>query len=480
MNLQKFFFLLCNILIKVCFLIFSMSSLYMLYSIFFTNSLLFVVLVLTVLIIFYYLKDFLMKYINKIISKFDGMSKAKMILIFLVLYVVVYSIYRFNLVTDFSAYSDSKVYVDFANKIFTNNGNQIVSSYTHVIFMGIYLSFSLLIGSNYQILLLFAFLVGTVFYFLIGCELFGKNQSFLLILIYLLLPSTILFPMLIIHEIFVYTFISISFYFYIKLIKEIKFYNLIIFLFSLVLLSFISPTSIIVIIALILVTCISKCKINIKSALLLSIVSVLLFSNLSTPIILTGITKQKIDSGSPIACNINIGLNQKYFGHFNSDDAKKVKDLTNNRLKQGLSTNQNDICLELAKEKVYDLMQNPGSIINLVVGKLYKTWRGPFHPLEVGAAVDREFNNGNNQLVYWGLTAISELLYLMVCLFGFFSVNIKKSISEEFGLIQCLLLGVVASLLIVETMNKYSLHQTIIIFICSFYWLFCNDSMKKL
>ncbi|MEG0408885.1 MAG: hypothetical protein RR623_08435 [Bacilli bacterium] len=204
---------------------------------------------------------------------------------------------------------------------------------------------------------------------------------------------------------------------------------------------------------------------------MLTIISAFVVSSQSTKVILSNLTSEEFTQGSPIACNFNIGLNSKYAGHFNPEDAANVEALLETNKLKGVNKNQNDICLELVNNKLLDYQKNPVKIIDLVLGKFYKTWRGPFHPIEAGASLDRTFNGSRNQIYYWIFTAISESMYLIICLMGFFACKIKKQDTDEIILFQCLLLGMVVTLLIVETMNKYSLHQTIGIFFCSVYCL---------
>lgn len=457
---------LMNFVCKFAFLTFILASLYMLVSLFTNNMLIYVIVVVLFLVILHWLRKPLELVVQKILLLIDCLTIKQMVIIILGVMIAYRLLMNVLLYTDFSSYSDMAVYTRLANEIVAGFKINEIVLYPHVVYMALFIAIPKMIGIGYSTTMFILFCVGTILYFLTFCRFMGKNNSFLAVVLYIICPSTILFSYLITHEILFYFLLSIVLYLYTELTlkKSRKAVDFGVMLFVLLLLSFISPMYIVVIITLIIFELFSKKQqlLKLASVFLLVIVSVL--GSVVTPMILQHFSMEDFSKGSPSMCNIYVGFNERASGSYNTEDIERLQYVLKTKGLDDTTSNRNEVCKELLGDRLMEYTKEPVRFFQLFAKKNYVNWKGDFHPLEVGASIDRTYNNGNNNLLFWLFTAVSEIIYLLVVSVGFVRLKWLDDEGDSKYLIVCILLGVYSALFFIESMNKYTLHQTILIF----------------
>lgn len=455
--------------IDVCiclFFVFSMISNLFVYSSSFTGimkyGLLAVVFIVFGLIV-YFFKDKIKNLINKLLIYLQSKNKKQLLLFIIVLAVllkILYSIFFYFDSTSFGG--DITIYKNIAETI-VNNGLGSAKDYIYyLVGVGLHLSVFKVLHIPYHIGVFVLFLLGTIINFYSFSKLIGKEKTFLLIVLYLLMPSTILLTFCITHELFVYFYFSMILFILNAFLRVNEQKKTIIF--GILLLLFVtlnqtvSPIGKIWFIVLFLLIVLTN--INSKKRIVLTIV--LLLSIVGSNILSTRLEGNTASQSNNYE-QLLIGSDLQSMGRHTDGKGKAAAkkyweergvELTYENLVEG----EKGALIEQYKY----LLTHPIDLIRLLANKFYTVWSGDFYSVEYAYLC-----NGINNITYYIMLVIGAVIWLLVTTIG---VVYYKKKEENIGIYnyKLIVLGIMAVLLITEVTNKYSCYMTMFIYFVAF------------
>ena len=318
----------------------------------------------------------------------------------------------------------------------------------------------------------------------------SKKVSFIISLILLILPSQIIVPQIITHEIVLIFFISISMWLYFKAIPKSKSLKIrvvlfLLFTFDLLLCTLINGQGIVVCIAYILCILISK-KNKLKewflsfgkiSLIMIFIIFGSIFANM---IHLNMVNLASNNNPNNPLQNVNkmywtlyVGSNFDEAASYSVKDAQKFSQYSQIYSKDQINNYQKDLLLERWRS----LASEPGKVVHLIYVKVNTIWRDfsyPYLVMQNSPLTDGYENSDviNNMSVL--LHILENVFYLFVSFIGLISsfVNLKKTSIDYMLFLKLLLMGVTCLLLITECNNKYS------ITLQPFYFIICLSQVS--
>lgn len=420
-------------------------------------------LILVVTVFIYYFKNKIKNIINKLINYLEKVTNKKTIIIIVLTSVLLKIIYYIFFFFDSTlAGGDITIYTNIADSIVENGINSIINNIYYLAGMGIHLSSFKIIGIPYHLGIYIVFLIGTIINYYSFSSLIGKEKSFVLIELYLLMPSTSLLTFCITHELFVYLYFSLILFVLNKFIINTESTKSIVYSFILLILILlnqtVSPIGKIWFIVLGLLILLTNIKINKKIVLLFVVVLSLLFSNVfSTKL------EGNIASQSNNIEQLLIGCDLESMGRHTDGKGKrearmywasKGVELTYENLVEG----EKGVLIEKYKY----LITHPIKLIELLANKFYTVWSGDFYSIEYAYLC-----NGIGKITYYIMLVLSALIWLFVITCGIAYYEEKED-SIYLLNYKLVLLGIMAVLLITEVTNKYSCYMTIFIYFIAF------------
>ena len=462
-NYVKWFKKLINICIYLFFIFSFISNIFVYTSIFngLIKYILFFVLSFIVILFIHFFKDKLKILINKFIKYISKLSKKKLLLIIvlssLILKIIAYIFFFFDS-TKFGG--DITIYANLADSIVNNGLSSIENNIYYLIGMAMHLSIFKYINIPYHVGIYIVFLIGTIINYYSFSRLIGKEKTFILIELYLLMPSTSLLTFCITHELFVYLYFSIIlFILNLYLNSEKNNIVLILLLFIFVTLNqTVSPIGKIWFIILFILVLLSNIKINKRITLLIVLVMTILSSNVV-------ISRLEVNTQSQsnnveqllIGCDLNsMGRHTDGRGKNAAKKYWQAKgiELTYDNLVEGEKG-------ALIEEYKY-LFTHPLKLIELLANKFYVVWSGDFYSIEYGYHME-----SISSMAYYIMLIMSALIWLLVISIGIVYYD-KQDKNISINTYKLLLLGIMSVLLITEVANKYSCYMTIFIYFIAF------------
>ena len=459
-------------LMNIFFLCALISTLYVLTSAFngITRIILFVVEVTIFSIIVYFYKNKIKKILNKILLLIDKLNCKEMLLIIclliIVLKVVYYCFYNFDATQD----GDIQLYNKIANQII-ETGSLRSNAISHLFGVACHLALFKYIKLPIQIGILIVFLIGTIINFFSFKSIIGKDKAFLLVLAYVLMPSSILLTFCPTHEIFLYMYLSLCLFALNRLINcdkknRMVLYSFLIVLFS-ILACFVNPSGYIMWIIIGLCLVFSNIKINKKIILLICLVLAICgFNLLKTSLHIN----EKVTELNTYTILIH-GSNPESLG-------EQVDRYPMRRMREYIFSNNmemNDENLIIAARYVlFDqykyLLTHPINLIKLLAHKFYILWSGNHYSIEMAYVY-----NAFGSVTYYTMLVLSALIYLFILTVG---IVYKKSKSFDICVTnyKLAILGCFGVTILSIVTNKYSLYVTLFIYFLSFYRIDIDDN----
>ena len=402
----------------------------------------------------------LMSYVLEKISCLDIRTMFLIITLSAVLLKIVFTIF-FNY--DATVSGDIEIYNDIAEGII-KTGNIHSEEISHL--YGVALQFVLfkLIGIPLHVGLFIAIYIGITANFFSFCKIVGKEKSFLLTMLYLLMPSTSFFTFSPTHEVFVFMYVSVFLYFYNKMLAESDTKKTAVYLFvtvaSTVLTCFVNPGGYILYVIMALTALFSNIRIDKK----ILVISALLVSILCSSLLSSFLEINEYKTSMNTYTILIHGVNPNSLGE--QEDGYPLKQMRMYIYENTLDFSE-DGFLDAAKHVLINhylfLLKNPLVLFRLIIHKIYILWSGVHYPIELA-----NHYGAVSGLLYLFFLGINTLIYLFMVTVGLVYYR-KKQDSVFVSNYKLELLGVAAMTLLCIVVNKYSVYATMFIYLTSFY-----------
>ena len=463
-NYNKWFQKVIDFFIALFFICSLISNLFVYVSVFsgWIKYLLFIVMALIFMTAVYLLREPLRKLIEKILTVLSGYSFRKLLILLVISSVLLKLVSLFFFFDSTKAGGDITIYASLADNIVEKGLSSVMDQIYYLVGMGIHLSVFRSLSVPYHLGIYLVFLLGTIINFYSFSERIGKEKSFLLIELYLLMPSTSLLTFCITHELFVYLYFSVILFLLNRFIgsadkRKILLYGVLLFT-AVTLNQTVSPIGKIWYIVLVLIVVLTDLQWPKKVILVL----ILAVSLLCTNVLSSGLEGNTLSQSNNIE-QLLIGSNLESMGRHTDGrgkqaakaywEARGVK-LTYENLVEG----EKGALIETYRY----LLTHPLKLMELLANKFYVAWSGDFYSIEYG------HNMGSiSDLMYYMMLAAGALIWLLAVSIGVVYDDRK---ARDIGInnYKLILLGIMGVLLITEIMNKYSCYMTVFIFFIAF------------
>ena len=416
-------------------------------------------MIVLLFLFFYFFKDKIRNILDSMINRLKEYDSRKLLLVIFATMVLLKTIYSVFFYFDTTAYGgDITVYANIADSIY-NNGLKSVTDYIYyLVGMGIHLSAFKALSLPYHIGVFIVFLIATIINFVSFTKLIGKEKTFLLIMMYIIMPSTCLLTFCITHELFVYFYFSIILYLISCFFKEEKTVNEVLYAFGITLFvslnGTVSPMGkiwFIVLGILVLLTNIScKKKIILTMVLMLSFMTT---NYLSTK--LEGNTESQSNNYEQLLIGSDLNSMGRHTDGRGKNAAREYwaargVELTYENLVEG----EKGALIEQYKY----LITHPVDLFTLLANKFYVVWSGDYYSIEFAYLC-----GALGTPLYYFMLVISALIWLiMMSLSVVYHCEKEEKIS--INTYKLIILGIMAVLLITEVTNKYSCYMTMFIY----------------
>lgn len=410
----------------------------------------------------YVFKDKIKTVINKCLDYNSKLSILNMFVIITVILIVLKVVYTILFKFDSTQDGDIQIYASIAESI--ANGQLDSSQLSHLLGVGFHLAVFNYLNIPYHIGIFIVFYIGAITNLYSFSNIIGKEKTFFIILLYILMPSTMLLTFCPTHELFVYMYLSLFFLVFNKFILEDNRTTLIIYFIILTivlyLLNTVTPMGKVIYIIIGLMVLFSNLSKNKKiSIVLIMILSIAISSSVSYLL--------KADDTSTT-------LNTYYIlvrGSSVECRGEHVDGYTNKLVKQYLldygleysKDNELFVIKKILLDQYIYLFKHPIEFIQLLCHKFYIIWSGDHYSVELA------FHYGAfGNITYYIFLSVSTILYLFVLSISLFFYT-KKEDNLFISNFKLLILGIAAVLLISLVLNKYSVYATLFLYLICIY-----------
>ena len=456
-----------SIVVECFFLISIIATLYVLTSSF-NGTLRYIVFVLLALVyvtLIVFFKEKVKKTINVALDKLSIISEKNMLIILLMTILFLKAIYTLLFYFDPTQGGDIQLYNELAERLMETNW--IASGdISHLVGIARHLIMFKKINMPLHIGMFALMFVASIMYFLAFKKIVGKEKAFLLMLLYILMPSTMLLSFAPTHEVFAYFYFSFFIFFFNKLFEEDNKYRIVLYsiivLITVILVCKVSPLGMIIYVILGLSILLSNVNMNKKIIIGL----VLMLSLLSTKI------TPKRSSDNRLTTDMNTyyilihGANIDSLG-------EQVDDFPNQAIREwmlenGTSDNYNyDTATEAAKNVLINqykyLFTHPVDLVRIVAHKLYILWSGDHYSVELAHTYGAVSDIG-----FYLMLGLSTMIYLTALTIGMFFTK-RKDDCIDISNCKLIVLGTAAITLFSVILNKYGIPITVFIYLVAFY-----------
>ncbi len=414
-------------------------------------------------LIIYFFKDRIRLVICKILSVFSRLNDREMLIIITLTAIVMKALFTFLFGFDATDDGDVKIYNDIADQILST-GNIHTYAISHLYGVALHLLVFKLFGLPLHIGMFAVIYIGTIFNYFSFKKIIGKEKAFLIVMLFLLMPSTSMMSQCITHEIFVYMYVSAFLFFYNRFIEEERKPNMIfqffMIIFNTILTCFVNPGGYIIYIIMILTVLLSntekKKKIMILAALLLSVCG----SNFISDFLNIYKYRTTMNTYTILIHGSNPWSLGEQVDGYPLDQMRKY-------IYENTLDFSHDGFVDAAKNVLFGqykyLIMHPVTFIRLIIHKTYILWSGVHYPIELG-----HFYDSIRGPVYYLLLAVNTVMYLFVVSVG---LAFYKKKEDRFDITNYKLefLGVFGLTMFCIVANKYSLYVTLFLYLIAFY-----------
>lgn len=423
----------------------------------------FAVLAIIYFLVVYYFKDKVKKCISNILEYIESIDDKKLLLILTVSMIVIKGIYTLFFNYDATVDGDIKIYNDIANTIISSKSLH-TDAISHLYGVALHFVVFKLLNIPLHIGIFLTFFIGTLVNYLSFKQIIGKAKSFLLIMFYVLMPSSGLISFCPTHELFVYMYMSIFLYAYCCFVRENELKKLIsisiVMWITTVLTCLVNPGGYILYVIMILSIVLSNIKwqkkIIIGLVLLLSILS----SNIISNILEVNEWNTAMNTYTILIHGSNpYSLGEQVDGYPLKQMRMFIYDNTMDFSREGFLYAGRNV---LINQYIY-LLSHPVTLLKLICNKIYILWSGVHYPLELA-----NHHHALSGVMYYVLLVINTLMFLFINTLG----NLKrKNTNDEIDIstYKLALLGIGAVTMLSIVANKYALYATAYIYLIAMY-----------
>lgn len=464
-----------SIFIELFFVFAVISTLYVFTSSFvgIIKYVIFLIIVVSYLLVVKFGKEKIKTILNKIINYLKNVDSYKLLLTIIITLISLRIIYTKFFYFDPSNSNDIGIYNDIANQI-VKTGSLDADYISHLLGIGLHLALFKFINVPLHIGIFFVFLLGTIVNYFSFKEIIGKEKSFIILMLYVLMPSTVLLTFCPTHELFVYLYLSFSIFVLNKLLKEnnkmyVVLYSLLLVISS-VLLLMVNPAGYVLYIIFGIIILLS----NIKLLKKMTIICVLVLSILGSDLVSK---KMNVVDNVTTLNTYTILIHGSNINTLGEQDDKyprhQMKEFLNEHNLEHTDDNYVKAGLGVLLNQYQYLITHPKDLIKLVSHKFYILWSGNHYSIELGHVF-----NAMSDLIYYVMLLISTLIYLFILTIGIV-FNKKKEDDIYISNYKLVLLGVIAVTILSVVLNKYSVYVTLYIYLISMYKTNLGEENEK-
>lgn len=455
---------LINVLIE-CILFFAIiATLYVFTSTFagVARTALFIALIIVYFIIIKFFKSKIINISQKLFNYLKKVDTKTMIVILIFSMFALKIVYSLLFSFDVND-GDVSIYMNIADQI-VKTGQLHSDAISHLFGAAIHFALFKYLNLPIHIGMFIVFFIGTLINFISFKNIVGKEKAFIVVMLYVLMPSSILLTFCPTHEVFLYMYLSISIYIINTLISNESIIKTILLMIGGIICSvlacLVNPSGYIIWIIMALIILLAKVKTNKKICVLIVLLLSILGSNLLTKYL---DVNEHVTTMNTYTILIH-GSNPESLGE--QVDGYPLKQMRSYIYDTDLDFS--DKGFENAAKKVLlnqygYLLSHPINLLELIVHKFYILWSGNHYSIEMA-----NIYGGVSGISYYIMLAISTLIYLFVLTVGLVYSK-KKNDDLYVSNYKLAILGCFAITMLSIVTNKYSLYVTLFIYLISFY-----------
>ncbi len=226
----------------------------------------------------------------------------------------------------------------------------------------------------------------------------------------------------------------------------------------------------VVIIAVYLLLLLSKTDLKVKvAALVILAICFLLTSSFAIRFQENLTVGDEHANGRSFLWNLYVGANYEAEGRYTTEDVERVNDRVAEQFGADYSIAEKvEVISEMAVTRWTEMLQAPWKLLKHFLNKFMNVWTGTHYTIEY---VGHLFQNGAHFRWFLTVMLLNNGLYLLLLLSTIvWIVKLKMSFTGVEVFFESIICGMVAVLLLVETMNKYSLTAMVpLLTVISFY-----------
>lgn len=415
-------------------------------------------------LVIYFLKDKIKGLIESILARVSKLDVKTMLIVITLVMIILKVIFTVLFSFDATQDGDIKIYNEIANGI-VSSGALESNAISHLFGVAIHLALFKFLNIPLNVGMFIPFYIGTIINFFSFKEIIGKEKSFLLILIYNLMPSSVLLSFCPTHELFVYLYLSFTIFIINRLIKENNSIISVILSICLsvgtILTCMVNPVGYIIYVIDILIIVLSNTKKMTKILLAVSIV----LSVFGTNVIDRKLNVNEYITSLNTYTILIHGSNPESLG-------EQVDGYPKAKMREYLVDNDIEITADsflvgakhVLINQYVNFLTNPLLLLRLVCHKIYILWSGNHYSIELA-----HYYHAFNDIVFYALLVISTLIYLFMLTIGIVYYKRRENTDIEVSNYQLAILGVFAVTMLSVVLNKYSVYVTLFIYLLSMY-----------
>ncbi len=421
-------------------------------------------------LVIHFFKDRIYQVLNAAYHKFEGLDKRKMVIILSLVMIIGKIIATLFFSFDSTGNGDIGIYNEIAEQIYTT-GNIHSSAISHLFGIALHFVVFKYLHLPLHVGMFIAFFIGNIVNFFSFSDLMGKEKTFMIMLLYVLMPSSIVISFCLTHELFVYMYLSLFLFCFVRFLKAKEMNRTVLYLLAMiaftVLTCFVNPVGYIIYVIFVLSILFSNTDLRKKGMIVVALLASLTLSN----VISKALEVNEYNTSANTYTILIHGSNPNSLGE--QVDGYPEDQMRDYLRKHDLSFKQEHF-LEgyravLLEQYVY-LITHPLTLLQLVMHKLYILWSGVHYPLELA-----NFYDAMPSWLYLGFLAINTLIYLFVITAGnVFGEKQDDEICETNY--KLTLWGIFGVTLLSVVLNKYSIYATAFLYYIAFMSVrFSND-----
>ena len=428
-----------------------------------TRYIIFALLIVFYLLVVCFLKVKVKSIITLLVNRLERVDEKKLLLIIFAVMIVLKVVYTILFNYDATTEGDIEIYNEIAESI-VSTGRIESNAISHLYVVGLHFAVFKLFRLPLHLGLFISILIGTFCNYTSFKGIIGKEKAFLITILYIVMPSTVMMSFCPTHEVFVYMYISLFLLLFTSIFKCE----------SVMIKSLLSLASIVVavltclvnpggyIICIILTLCILFTNLKKIDKLIICIILILVLLGINGVSKLLNVNEYNTTQNTYTilihGSNPN-SLGEQVDGYPLKQMRMYIHTYTYDFSEEGF----NEAAQHVLFGQYKYLLTHPITFVKLVLHKIYILWSGVHYPLELAY-----HNNAFSMITNYTLLVMNTLIYLFaITLRSIYKKTDKNRV--DISIYKLELLGIIALTMFCIVANKYALYATIFIYLVSFY-----------